>query len=1006
MNGGWDAHCGVIQTKDNKRTRACTVLFVSAFHADTLTTPITHSHHKAGGKSMSFGQTPLQSSRRLDHNTFLNKPPSNGPRDPKPLPPTSAIYGHTEPVSPRRDLEADAPALDRFRRLKQEQAISRPGATKTITSPLKPGRWDYPDTSVNIAGAFNTAVNTALTSMNTPNQSWSSGVTTSQPHRNPLGRSTSEEFEQAAATAAKRLQVSNNRAGTSRSHAARKPISKSASFRNGVPDSEEEEQTARNERGKSPFDEMVSAAKDVVGAASFYVKQKLQQAGPGEQRNTREESYGYEDEEEEYQNQSTSARRMNGPQTHKRGRMSVDKRAYKPTQSDEESDEDYESDGKTKRRKKKKKEPAGSMNHLPVIAPDKRKKKKRGKKGTAGEAEGDEATESDEASEQVSLNQRTSLRPETTRHPSLPRELSYQDDYGPDTSMDIEQGLNSIPEGDEDFLPDIEDEPQHPPPQPQRRSVSRPPSSRIGGPLGQFVHYIMAKILSLIILGWSLFSSFFYFSGGFMGHVCDILVLRPFRLAARASSGPLLKAIILGLAISGLYTLREPLLQYVVPRLGSRPPVYQAPEAPAANVAEFAARLQVLEAALAELSLENEKLQMRADTEEKVRSETAGKLGLLEMKVGSESRKVAEVEARVRDAANEGLGVVQRDIEVLQAQVQASQQQRLPPRSDEPANDEEARARVRALEERVGGVEGGVKEALEIGKKAASSSSNASPGAAWWNKLASGSAAKSGLTIKSSDGQDVTSLIGHLVDTAVSTYSKDTIARPDYALHSGGARVIPSLTSPTYEITPSTLRGSIFGYITGNGYAIGRPPVSALHHELHNGHCWPVQGHSGQLGVALAAPIYIDEVTIDHVASEVAFDMRSAPREMELWGLVEGMDNSEKIREWLAERSRLREAAKENGEEVDEEPEPPRTLPRDLLYVRVANFAYDVHAPRNVQTFPVDPELRALGVDFGVVVLIMKSNWGREFTCLYRLRVHGQRIEGQVQPLVSSEEEV
>ena len=62
-------------------------------------------------------------------------------------------------------------------------------------------------------------------------------------------------------------------------------------------------------------------------------------------------------------------------------------------------------------------------------------------------------------------------------------------------------------------------------------------------------------------------------------------------------------------------------------------------------------------------------------------------------------------------------------------------------------------------------------------------------------------------------------------------------------------------------------------------------------------------------------------------------------------------------------------------------------------YIRLASFTYDIHAPKHVQTFPIREEVAGLGVDFGVVVLRVKSNWGRdEFTCLYRFRVHGQRL--------------
>jgi SUN domain-containing protein 1/2 len=388
---------------------------------------------------------------------------------------------------------------------------------------------------------------------------------------------------------------------------------------------------------------------------------------------------------------------------------------------------------------------------------------------------------------------------------------------------------------------------------------------------------------------------------------------------------------------------------------------------------------------------------MRAENDAKSHLELIGRLGALESKVVVESRKAVEAGMQHRNAAREGLQVVRQEMEVLQAQVQQQQhqQQRHHEKGDAVGSDEEARAKLKALEERVGSMENGVKDALEFGKKAGGT---AGTGSAWWNKLASGSASKAGLTIKSSDGQDVSALIGHLVDSAVSMYSKDIVARPDFALHSNGAHTIPTLTSPTYELFPTTLRGHVIGSLTGKGYFIGRPPLTALHHETQNGYCWPFHGTEGQLGVSLAVPISITEVTIDHVPKEVALDMRSAPRDMELWGLVEGPENIVKVKEWMEEKARRREEAREKGEVVEEE-EYPKTLPKSPQYVRVASFRYDIHAPNNVQTFPVLQEVRDLGVDFGLVALRVKNNWGRkEFTCLYRLRVHGQSLEEMPPP--------
>lgn len=267
--------------------------------------------------------------------------------------------------------------------------------------------------------------------------------------------------------------------------------------------------------------------------------------------------------------------------------------------------------------------------------------------------------------------------------------------------------------------------------------------------------------------------------------------------------------------------------------------------------------------------------------------------------------------------------------------------------------------------------------------KAGSVASAAASGSHWWTKLGAGS--KSGITIKTSDGQDVTSLIENVVEKTVSHHRKDDLARVDYALNSGGAGVIPSLTSETYYFKKS----HFWGLFTGAAqYA--RSPVTALHHETHLGHCWPFFGSKGQLGVLLASPVHITDITIDHVPSDLAHDMRSAPRHMEVWGLLDGRENKEKYAVFEARREQLRS----DGIDVPEEPTYPKTLPktRDVRYVRVGTFEYDIRSPHPIQTFSIAEDIKDLGLDFGLVVLMINDNWGhKEFTCLYRFRVHGER---------------
>lgn len=534
-----------------------------------------------------------------------------------------------------------------------------------------------------------------------------------------------------------------------------------------------------------------------------------------------------------------------------------------------------------------------------------------------------------------------------------------------------EQGLDSISEHEE--LDKVSSEP--PRVQRARRAFSA------GGFLGRIVNFVLRISASLFVFLLRALAVTINIVRQALGGAFDALFSQPAHWMRRSNPALILKWLIVG---AFLYTaflgLRRVNIISYIPLLPSHNTRYEAPEAPAANIAEISSRLQALENALAGLSFDNEQSRARIDSQARGQSDVSGRLGALESRLQKESVRSAEDRNVDRVTATQGLQAVRHEIDNLRSIVSAVQQQSGRESNADPKSDEETRARLSALEERVGHVEGGVREALELGRNSVKAG-GAVAGAAWWSKITS--SGKKALTIKASDGQDVTELIGHLVDTAVSRHSKDTIAKADFALSSSGASIIPSLTSDTLEIVPQGLWQQTIATITGNGYAIGRPPITALHYETHNGHCWPFVGDQGQLGVLLALPVRIEEITIDHVARDVSWDMRSAPRDMEVWGFVEGAENLAKVAAWEVSRNLA-------GLEV---PTQPRSLPSSAKYLRLAQFEYNIDAPNAVQTFPVDEDIRALGLDFGIVTLRMLSNWGREFTCLYRFRVHGQKLE-------------
>jgi len=892
------------------------------------------------------------------------------------------------------DLEdPDEPALVRFAKRKQQSAAKN----------VDPQRWNVKDTSVQIANAFHQAATTENpmpppVPVN-PNDAWATGAT----RRTNLPRSTSVEYEkETQSTATRRLNPPPaNRLPP------RRPISKTGST-NLVPDSEDEAPPTYT-RGKSPFEHVAETVRSFVNnpVVSIHMKPR------SPEREQSMASYDYASEEREYRNEpATPQQSQKKPPASKRNRISSDNKAYKPTASDlEESDEDFV-DGDRKRRRKKKRNDSvgGPLTTLPVAGYDKKRRRKKNAKGEYVEEEeeedGSETDEQSKVSEHVRILVPQGIRFDTEVDPQRaasvvrnslppPNRLSHPPEppsYS-DPSLDMaESGLASIPEIEEPLETDVEPDVLHP--------TTSSPSFSIGGFLGKLVNVILRSIMGIIS---SLFSVLGYISWAstqaletLLGGSKDLW---------KNNRGGLVSFAVLILAV---YVLRQGgiAISWITP---SKPTDYTPPETPVADVSELSTRLQALERALYDFGADSRHSQRRIENDfTKSISDFLDKLTALDKRLTADVSKINEADTQNRQMTSGGIAAVKKSIEDLQKKIQDGTLPGQKSGKDGGGSKElekllekhreELNAKWRLLEERIGTAEGDAKEALELGKSISKTSAGSAP--AWWNKVTN--KPLSAVTIKSTDGQDVTALIHQMIDSITSNWSKDVLARPDFALHSAGAQIIPSLTSATYSISPEGVVGKAIGFVTGSGYASGLSPINALYPHNYAGRCWPFEGSEGQLGVKLARRTYISDITIDHVAKEVAFDLRSTPRQMEVWGLVEGQDNLAKVAGWLTDRQRRRSDAVESGialDPKDEEWEVPKHLPKDAQYIRVAKFLYDVHSTRNIQTFPVDSEVRALGVDFGVVVLVVKNNWGRpEYTCLYRFRVHGDMV-GEIPPL-------
>lgn len=213
-------------------------------------------------------------------------------------------------------------------------------------------------------------------------------------------------------------------------------------------------------------------------------------------------------------------------------------------------------------------------------------------------------------------------------------------------------------------------------------------------------------------------------------------------------------------------------------------------------------------------------------------------------------------------------------------------------------------------------------------------------------KSAREAAASLGVTLQKEGVIGVTEEQVHrIVKQALQRYSEDRIGLADYALESGGASVISTRCSETYETKTALL--SLFGIPL---WYHSQSPRVILQPDVHPGNCWAFQGPQGFAVVRLSARIRPTAVTLEHVPKALSPNstISSAPKDFAIFGF-------------------------------DEDLQQEGTL--------LGKFTYDQDG-EPIQTFHFQAPSMAT---YQVVELRILTNWGHpEYTCIYRFRVHGE----------------
>ncbi len=183
----------------------------------------------------------------------------------------------------------------------------------------------------------------------------------------------------------------------------------------------------------------------------------------------------------------------------------------------------------------------------------------------------------------------------------------------------------------------------------------------------------------------------------------------------------------------------------------------------------------------------------------------------------------------------------------------------------------------------------------------------------------------------------------------------DKTGRIDYAVHTSGARVIgignPAFTSATY-LNPNTTVARKAARVLG--LAVYHGPEELIKANSGIGSCWPFSGSQGRVSIQLApfGQVIPKSISIEHVPSSIAQSVLSAPREAQIWGYQSQSDT-----------------------------EPMRLDKGDCSYeirkstIQFCNLKPEIENPINI-----------------LQMRIMSNHGKEEYTCVYRLRVHGRLV--------------
>ena len=134
---------------------------------------------------------------------------------------------------------------------------------------------------------------------------------------------------------------------------------------------------------------------------------------------------------------------------------------------------------------------------------------------------------------------------------------------------------------------------------------------------------------------------------------------------------------------------------------------------------------------------------------------------------------------------------------------------------------------------------------------------------------------------------------------------------------------------------------------------------------------------STQIAVSMNEEIYPDRLVIEHVPESGTKHIKAAPKDFEVWAYVKTPEEATRFNELMDRRAPFHHCQKSPGPK----------------WVCIGQNQYNINQHNHVQAFDMRVVTDTMGLSTRHIVVVATTNWGEKYTCFYRLRMLGSRVE-------------